>query len=125
MVPYVLIAVLGPLAFWAGRALSRRGRRTSLSAYAVLLIALITKAVLHHRPDWEHAMFPWPDYVPFQVGIFFPLALLVLGLATGLLHGRNRRAILGLAIFVAGVEFEIWGRTIEIGGFAPRSELAR
>lgn len=29
--------------------------------------------------------------------------------------------LLGLAIFVAGVEFEIWGRTIEIGGFAPRS----
>ena len=29
--------------------------------------------------------------------------------------------LLGLAIFVGGVEFDIWGRTIEIGGFAPRS----
>ena len=29
--------------------------------------------------------------------------------------------LLGLAIFVAGVQFEIWGRTIEIGGFVPRS----
>ncbi|MEM8754440.1 MAG: phosphate ABC transporter permease PstA [Pseudomonadota bacterium] len=29
--------------------------------------------------------------------------------------------LLGLAIFVAGLEFEIWGRSIEIGGFAPRS----
>ncbi|MGB0853708.1 MAG: phosphate ABC transporter permease PstA [Pikeienuella sp.] len=29
--------------------------------------------------------------------------------------------LLGLAIFVGGVEFEIWGKTIEIGGFAPRS----
>ena len=29
--------------------------------------------------------------------------------------------LLGLAIFVSGVQFDIWGRTIEIGGFAPRS----
>lgn len=29
--------------------------------------------------------------------------------------------LLGLAIFVGGVEFEVWGKTIEIGGFAPRS----
>ena len=29
--------------------------------------------------------------------------------------------LLGLAIFVTGVEFEIWGREIVIGGFAPRS----
>ena len=29
--------------------------------------------------------------------------------------------LLGLAIFVAGIEFEIFGSTIEIGGFAPRS----
>lgn len=29
--------------------------------------------------------------------------------------------LLGLAIFVGGVEFEIWGKVIEIGGFAPRS----
>ncbi|MEM7546294.1 MAG: phosphate ABC transporter permease PstA [Pseudomonadota bacterium] len=29
--------------------------------------------------------------------------------------------LLGLAIFVTGVEFEVWGREIVIGGFAPRS----
>ncbi len=103
MLEYAVVAILGPLFFVLGRMVAQRGRVPALGAYTVLLVAMVGKAVLHHRPDWEHNLFPWPWYVEFQVALFYPLALLCLGLATGFLVGRNRRAIFVLSLFVWGV----------------------
>ncbi|MDH3590263.1 MAG: cysteine peptidase family C39 domain-containing protein [Planctomycetota bacterium] len=97
---YALIAVLGLLAFALSWRLGRRGKRAVLAGYVVLLSVLLFKAVLHQRPDWEFTLFPSPLYVAYQSWVFFPVALACLGLATGLLTGRNRRAVFALAVFV-------------------------
>lgn len=89
---YFVAALLAAGAFALGR------RVASLKGYLVLLPLLLGKAVLHHRPDWEYALFPWPSYVYVQSWLFYPLGLGCLGLAAGLLpKGRNRRAVTVLA----------------------------
>lgn len=89
---YFVAAILAAGAFVAGR------RVASLKGYLILLPLLLGKAVLHHRPDWEYALFPWPSYVFVQSWLFYPLGLACLGLAAGLLpKGRNRRAVTVLA----------------------------
>ena len=92
---YFIAALLACGAFLAGL------RAASLKGYAVLLPLLLAKSVLHYRPDWEYALFPWPWYVFVQSWLFYPLGLGCLGLAAGLLpKGRNRAAVTVLAGFV-------------------------
>lgn len=89
---YFVAALLAAATFLALR------RVASVKGYLVLLPLLLGKAVLHHRPDWEDALFPWRGYVYVQSWLFYPLALACLGLAAGLLPaGRNRRAVTVLA----------------------------
>lgn len=89
---YFVAALLAAAAFFALR------RVASVKGYLVLLPLLLGKAALHHRPDWEDALFPWRGYVYVQSWLFYPLALGCLGLAAGLLPpGRNRRAVTVLA----------------------------
>ncbi|MFI5403054.1 MAG: cysteine peptidase family C39 domain-containing protein [Planctomycetota bacterium] len=102
---YFVAALLSVIAFLAGR------RAASVKAYAVLLPILVAKAALHHRPDWEYALFPWPWYVFVQSWLFFPLGLFCLGLAAGLLpKGRNRKAVtvLACAVFLMSLWTERW-----------------
>lgn len=89
---YVVAALLAVGAFALGRYVA------SVKGYLLLLPLLLAKAVLHYRPDWEYALFPWPSYVYVQSWLFYPLGLACLGLAAGLLPpGRNRRAVTVLA----------------------------
>jgi hypothetical protein len=98
---YAVTAGISAFAFFAGLLVARRGTRAAIAGYAVALALLLAKAVLNHRPDWEYALFPWPDYIYIQSWLVYPLGLLCLGLAVGLLpRGRNRAAVAVLAGFV-------------------------
>lgn len=102
---YYVAALLSAGAFLLGR------RVRSVKGFLVLLPLLLAKAVLHHRPDWEDALFPWPGYVYVQSWLFYPLGLSCLGLAAGLLpHGRNRTAVTMLAgaVFLLSLWTERW-----------------
>lgn len=95
----------GILVFLLGLRLGRG--RAALPALACVLALLGAKALLHHRPDWEYGLFPWPGYLFWQGYLAFPLALACLGLAAGRLPaGRNRRALAGLAALV--LVFSVW-----------------
>lgn len=101
MAYYAVTAAISAFAFVAGLLVARRGTRAAVAGYAVALVLLLAKAVLNHRPDWEYALFPWPDYIYVQSWLVYPLGLLCLGLAVGLLpRGRNRKAVAVLAGFV-------------------------
>jgi hypothetical protein len=108
---YLVTALLSLAAFVAGLGVGRSGRRRALVAYGILLALLLFKGVLNLRPDWEFALFPWSGYIYFQSYLGFPLGLMCLGLALGLLpHGRNRRAVALLAavFFAVSLWTERW-----------------
>lgn len=97
---YFLLAFLSLLFFTLGLLIGRGGRKRAIATYLVLLILLLTKAVLNHNPDWEFALFSWPNYIFFQSWLVYPFGLICLGLAIGLLPpGRNRKAVCVMAAF--------------------------
>ena len=101
---YLLLLVVNAMSFALGLLVGRRGRRTAIAGFVMLLALLLCKAVLNHNPVWEFALFPWPDYIYFQSYLMFPLALGCLGLAAALLpQERNRRAVWVLAGFLFAV----------------------
>jgi hypothetical protein len=117
---YFVAALLAAAAFVAGR------RAASLKGYVLLLPLLLAKAVLHHRPDWEYALFPWPSYVFVQSWLFYPLGLGCLGLAAGLLPpGRNRKAVtvLACAVLLLSLWTERWMVAEPDGSLAGRAGL--
>lgn len=104
---YLATAALGLAAFAAGFALARRSRRAALAAAGVVLGLVVLKAVLHWRPEWEAALFPWVDYVYFQGYWLYPTALLFFGLATGQLPVRWNRAVVA-SVAAAVFAHSLW-----------------
>jgi hypothetical protein len=111
-VAFYLCTALGTaVAFVLGWRVGRRGRRAAIAGYVVAVLLLLGKGVLNHRPDWEHALFPWPDWVFFQGWLLYPLGLLCLGLATGLLpreRGRTAVVVLAAFLFLVSLWTERW-----------------
>ncbi|MHC4506727.1 MAG: cysteine peptidase family C39 domain-containing protein, partial [Planctomycetota bacterium] len=93
---YLATAALSLVTFAAGFVLGRRSRRAALGAAGVVLGLVVLKAVLHWKPEWEAALFPWADYVYFQSYWLYPTALLFFGLAAGQLPVRWNRAVVAL-----------------------------
>jgi hypothetical protein len=108
-VGYFTATTLGSLAVLAGSWwLGRRRERSAPWVMAAILLLLVAKAVLHRRPDWEAALFPWPGYAYFQGYWLYPIGIAVLGIGGGRLPVRWNRAVVGgtaVALLLAGV----WG----------------
>ena len=71
---YLLLSLVSVTSFAVGLWIGLRGRRRAIAGFVTLLVLLLCKAVLNHNPDWEFALFPWPDYIYFQSYLMFPLA---------------------------------------------------
>ena len=107
---YLLTAAFSIAVFFLGQWVVRKTRRVKTCA-AIALALLFAKAVLHHKPAWEAALFPWVNYVYFQSYWLYPIALFFFGIAVPQLPVRwNRFAITFLAfcVFLLSLWNERW-----------------
>ncbi|MBA3709985.1 MAG: hypothetical protein H0W83_14335 [Planctomycetes bacterium] len=110
MLPFLVVNLIGIVAFASGLAGAQRGRRWALAGAGLVLALLVAKSALTQRPAWEAALFPWPWYIYLQGYWIFAIALLFFGTAIPQLPIRwNRVAMvaLSLAILAKGA-FATW-----------------
>lgn len=108
---YVGTACFSIGAFVLGAHVGRRSRRAALSSCALAMVLILCLAVLHARPAWEAALFPWCSYVYLQSYWVYPIGLFFLGLAVTQLPAKgNRVAIraLALTLFAGSLWSERW-----------------
>lgn len=111
IVYYIATAGVSVAAFGAGYALARKGKRYALAAAGVALGLVVAKALLHWKPVWEAALFPWPAYIYFQGYWLYPAALVFFGLAVPQLPVRWNRAL------VAGVAACVFAYSLRAGSW--------
>jgi Peptidase C39 family len=98
---FLLTVAVNAGAFAAGLSLCRRCRRAATGFFALAVFTLLAKGILNWRPDWEFALFPFPDYLYVQSWLGYPIGLFTMGLGVGLLpRFPDRRALAVLAAFV-------------------------
>ncbi len=101
---FILTVAVNALAFVIGLLLCRSWRRAAIAFFALAVLVLVVKGLLNWRPDWEFALFPFPDYLYVQSWLGFPIGLFAMGMGVGLLpRFRDRRALTVLAVFVFGL----------------------
>ena len=94
---FCFAVAVNALAFGVGWSLGRR-RKAALPVFLLVVHLLASKGVLNWRPDWEFALFSFPDYLFVQSWLGYPIGLLAMGLGVGLLRSfRDRRALAVLA----------------------------
>ena len=103
---YSLTALISVGCFVAGLIVARRKKHLSIWAVAALVILLI-KAVLHLKPVWEAALFPWANYAYLQSYWLYPLAMFFFGLAIPQLPVKWNRAVI-MVLVVALFGFSLW-----------------
>lgn len=76
-----------------GYRLSRRRVDIGKLGCASLMLLICGKALLHWKPHWEFALFPWPDYAYLQQFSIYPLVALFFGLAAAQMPVAWNRAV--------------------------------
>lgn len=113
---FLLIALA---TMFASYRLARRGPGVAKGATAALCGMLVARFVLALRPDWEWALFPWPDYAYAQGFTVYALAAVFFAVAAASLHVRWNRFVVvcvGVSVLCHGAIRHAWLAWPEVHG---------
>jgi len=120
---FALTAAVSAVLFVSAVLLGRTRRPAATGLMVGAALTLVLKSILNWRPDWEYALFPFPDYLYVQSWLGFPIGLFAMGMGVGLLRRkRDRRALAVLAVVVFGLS--LWSERWMILPIEHPSELS-